>query len=68
MTSFFRFAKKREIYLDGNISLAHVQCTHKFKQVDKSQNTSIFTENNKYIQKLITCIANTVLLLRLHHQ
>jgi hypothetical protein len=63
MTSFFRFAKKREIYLDGNISLAHVQCTHKFKPVDKSQNTSVFTGNDKYVQKLVTCIASRVLLL-----
>ena len=28
MTSFFRFAIKRAIYLDGNISLAHERCTH----------------------------------------
>jgi hypothetical protein len=28
MTSFFRFANKRAIYLDGKISLAHERCTH----------------------------------------
>jgi len=29
MTSFFRFANKRAIYLDGKISLAHARHTHK---------------------------------------
>jgi hypothetical protein len=28
MTSFFRFAIKRAIYLNGKISLAHARCTH----------------------------------------
>ena len=28
MTSFFCFANKRAIYLDGKISLAHARCTH----------------------------------------
>ena len=41
MTSFFHFANKRAIYLDGIISLAHVQCTH-FSQVIKSQNKIIY--------------------------
>ena len=41
MTSFFRFANKRVIYLDGNIPLAHVQCTH-LSQMIKSQNEIIY--------------------------
>ena len=41
MTSFFRFANKWAIYLDGNISLAHVQCTH-LSKVIKSQNEIIY--------------------------
>ena len=41
MMSFFRFANKRVIYIDGKISLAHVQCTH-LSQVIKSQNTFIY--------------------------
>jgi len=57
MTSFFRFANKRAIYLDGKISLAHARCTH-LSHVIKSQNkiiytvvnASIFTENNHHIQ------------------
>ena len=40
MTSFFRFANKPAIYLDGKISLAHVRCTH-LSQVIKSQNNII---------------------------
>jgi hypothetical protein len=42
MMSFFRFANKRAIYLDGKISLAHARCTH-LSQVIKSQNTIIYT-------------------------
>jgi hypothetical protein len=42
MASFFRFVNERAIYLDGKISLAHVQCTH-LSQVIKSQNKIIYT-------------------------
>ena len=58
MTLFFRFAHKRTIYLDGNISLAHARCIH-LSQVVKSQNNiiytvvnvlNIFTENKQHIQ------------------
>jgi hypothetical protein len=45
MMSFFRFANKRVIYIDGKISLAHVQCTH-LSQVMKSQNTFITGGHN----------------------
>jgi hypothetical protein len=41
MTSFFRFANKPAIYLDGSISIAHVQCTH-LSQMIKSQNEIIY--------------------------
>jgi hypothetical protein len=42
MTSFFRFANKRAIYLDGKISLAHARCTH-LSQVIQSKNQIIYT-------------------------
>jgi len=45
MTSFFRFANKRAIYLDGKISLAHARCTH-LCQVIKSQNKIIYMVAN----------------------
>jgi len=45
MTSFFRFANKRAIYLDGKISLAHARCTH-LSHVIKSQNKIIYTVVN----------------------
>jgi hypothetical protein len=45
MMSFFRFANKRAIYLDGKISLAHVRHTH-ISQVIKSQNKIIYTVVN----------------------
>jgi hypothetical protein len=38
MTSFFHFVNKRAIYLDGKISLAHLN------QVIKSQNKIIYTD------------------------
>jgi len=41
MTSFFRFANKRAIYLEGKISLAHARCTH-LSQMIKSQNKIIY--------------------------
>jgi hypothetical protein len=41
MTSFFRFANKQAIYLDGKISLAHARGTH-LSQVIKSQNNIIY--------------------------
>ena len=43
--SFFCFANKRAIYLDGKISLANVWCTH-LSQVIKSQNKIIYTVVN----------------------
>jgi hypothetical protein len=45
MTSFFRFANKRAIYLDGKISLAHGWCKH-LSQVIKSKNKIIYTVVN----------------------
>ena len=45
VTSFFCFAYKRAIYLDGKISLAHARCTH-LSQVTKSQNKIIYTVVN----------------------
>ena len=45
MTSFFRFANKQAIHLDGKISLAHAWCTH-LSQVIKSQNKIIYTVVN----------------------
>ena len=45
MTSFFHFANKRTIYLDGKISLTHAWCTH-LSQVIKSQNKIIYTVVN----------------------
>jgi hypothetical protein len=40
--SFFRFANKLVIYLDGTIPLAHARCTQ-LSQVIKSQNKIIYT-------------------------
>jgi len=42
MTSFFRFANKRAIYLDDKLSLAHARCAH-LSHVIKSQNKIIYT-------------------------
>jgi hypothetical protein len=45
ITSLFRFAHKRAIYLDGKISLTHARRTH-LSQVTKSQNKIIYTVVN----------------------
>jgi len=41
MISFFRFANKRAIYLNGRISLAHGRSTH-LSQVIKSQSKIVY--------------------------